>query len=159
MSEGTIARPKPDLPPQDLVDVGVHAVADHNHEKLCGCQTWPERCVSGYRRTQWQHGDEAVFLAAVAAGMRARGWLPPQEADLLRTAVQREEVIACDVIAEREEAEDLLDRFAYAIAPAEVIGEHSSGNDPWARALDLVTPAAEVAALRAQAAAAGKVGR
>jgi hypothetical protein len=53
-----------------------------------------------------------------------------------------------DVIDERDSREALLDRFAAAVAPEEVIGEHSSGNCPWENALDLITPAAEVDALR-----------
>lgn len=54
----------------------------------------------------------------------------------------------CGVIDERDSREALLDRFAAAVAPEEVIGEHSSGNCPWENALDLITPAAEVDALR-----------
>lgn len=41
-----------------------------------------------------------------------------------------------DAIDERDEAEAWADRLAEAIAPVEVIGEHSSGNNPWANALD-----------------------
>jgi hypothetical protein len=37
------------------------------------------------------------------------------------------------------------------VAPIEVIGEHSSGNDPWVNALDMVTPAAEVDRFRSVA--------
>ncbi|MEV4383786.1 hypothetical protein, partial [Streptosporangium sp. NPDC049644] len=48
------------------------------------------------------------------------------------------------VLKERDDYHDLLDRFAYSVAPVEVIGEHSSANDPWANALEIVTPAAEV---------------
>lgn len=52
-----------------------------------------------------------------------------------------------DLIDERDLRERLLDQFAYTIAPQEVIGEHSSGNDPWQNALDMLTPAAQVTAL------------
>lgn len=45
-----------------------------------------------------------------------------------------------DVIDERDRCEDWADKLSLAIAPIEVIGEHSSGNNPWANALDLVTP-------------------
>jgi hypothetical protein len=58
-----------------------------------------------------------------------------------------------EVIAERDGMHDALDNFAWAVAPGEVIGEHSSGNNPWANALELVTPAAEVDALRERLAA------
>lgn len=42
------------------------------------------------------------------------------------------------VIDDRDQAEGWADRLAYAIAPVEVIGEHSSSNHPWQRALDLI---------------------
>jgi len=41
-------------------------------------------------------------------------------------------------INERDQAQDAADKLAYAIAPMEVIGEHSSGNDPWAQALEVL---------------------
>ncbi len=41
-------------------------------------------------------------------------------------------------LRERDEAYELLDQFAYTIAPQSVIGEHSSLNDPWANALALL---------------------
>lgn len=40
-----------------------------------------------------------------------------------------------EVIDERDRAEDWADKLAAALAPADVIGEHSSGNNPWANAL------------------------
>ncbi|MCZ0207938.1 hypothetical protein OZK63_21230 [Streptomyces sp. UMAF16] len=45
-------------------------------------------------------------------------------------------------------AETAADTLAYAVAPPAVIGEHSAVNNPWANALDLITPMAEVDALR-----------
>ena len=41
-----------------------------------------------------------------------------------------------ELIDQRDRAEDAADALAYAIAPMDVIGEHSSGNDPWANALE-----------------------
>lgn len=38
-------------------------------------------------------------------------------------------------IGERDRAEEAADALAYAIAPTEVIGEHSNMNDPWSNAL------------------------
>ena len=43
-----------------------------------------------------------------------------------------------ELIAERDLAEEAADRLAYAIAPVEVIGEHSNCNDPWANALEVL---------------------
>lgn len=41
-----------------------------------------------------------------------------------------------EVIAEREAVEAVADRIAYAVAPVEVIGEHSSANNPWDNAVE-----------------------
>lgn len=43
---------------------------------------------------------------------------------------------ALATIAERDEAEEWADRLAAAIAPADVLGGHSSANNPWQNALD-----------------------
>lgn len=39
------------------------------------------------------------------------------------------------VIDERDRAQDWADRLAVALAPRDVIGDHSSGNNPWFNAL------------------------
>ncbi|WP_433520079.1 hypothetical protein ACQP2T_63805 (plasmid) [Nonomuraea sp. CA-143628] len=72
------------------------------------------------------------------------------EVDRLTAALANEEQTTDRLIGERDDMEKLLNTFAYTIAPEEVIGEHSSGNDPWANALDLATPAAEVDRLKAE---------
>ncbi|MFG2400717.1 hypothetical protein [Streptomyces lydicus] len=64
--------------------------------------------------------------------------------------VQRTEREFDQVLQQRDAYHDAADALAYAIAPIEVIGEHSSDNCPWTNALDHVTPAAEVAELREQ---------
>jgi hypothetical protein len=69
----------------------------------------------------------------------------------LRLDAEREEQTTGNLIDERDNFHALLDRFAAAVAPIEVIGEHSSGNDPWVNALDMVTPAAEVDRFRSVA--------
>ncbi|TMR03009.1 hypothetical protein ETD86_54060 [Nonomuraea turkmeniaca] len=68
------------------------------------------------------------------------------ELDRLKEKHEREML---KLIDERDRMRSLLDLFAYTVAPAEVIGEHTSGSDPWANALHLITPAAEVKHLRA----------
>lgn len=55
-----------------------------------------------------------------------------------------------ETIDDRDRAQDAADKLAYAIAPTEVIGEHSSENNPWKNALEHVTPLAEVKPLRSQ---------
>ncbi|MFI6496842.1 hypothetical protein [Nonomuraea typhae] len=72
------------------------------------------------------------------------------EVERLRAERDRDDRETEHLIGERDELHELLDRVAYKIAPVEVIGEHSSGNDPWAHALDLITPAAEVDRLKAE---------
>ena len=62
-----------------------------------------------------------------------------------RTHGESVESMIESLITERDEAQEWADRLAYAIAPQDVIGEHSSHNDPWANALKL---AEEHAAIR-----------
>jgi len=46
------------------------------------------------------------------------------------------EAVELALIDERDEAEAWADRLAAAIAPVDVLGEHSSANNPWQNALD-----------------------
>lgn len=43
-----------------------------------------------------------------------------------------------EALRERDEAQEWADRLAYAVAPVEVIGEHSNLNSPWQNALDVL---------------------
>ncbi|MFY0511839.1 hypothetical protein ACOMD4_15855 [Streptomyces anulatus] len=92
----------------------------------------------------------------IAAALEAAGLLqsPESAAELVALRKQCEQLdkLSDEVMAERDAHHDALDRFAQAVAPEEVIGEHSSGNNPWANAFELVTPAADVDALRARVA-------
>lgn len=47
------------------------------------------------------------------------------------------------LIQERDRLEVMCDDLAAAIAPADVLGEHSSGNDPWRNALDYADTATQ----------------
>jgi hypothetical protein len=51
------------------------------------------------------------------------------------------------LLEQRDAAMDWADRLAYAIAPVSVIGEHTSLNDPWQNALDLIAAAQSPAAV------------
>lgn len=79
------------------------------------------------------------------------------EVERLRARVAELDKACDDLIDERDRAHDMADKLAYAVAPIEVIGEHSSHNCPWENALELVTPFAEVEKLRARVAELEKV--
>ncbi|MFB8182575.1 hypothetical protein ACFC8N_42630 [Streptomyces sp. NPDC055966] len=68
----------------------------------------------------------------------------------LRAELAKEEHRHGETIDDRDRLHDMADKLAYAVAPEEVIGEHSSMNCPWENALDLITPAAKVDKLRQQ---------
>ncbi|MEV8623365.1 hypothetical protein [Streptomyces sp. NPDC051079] len=58
-----------------------------------------------------------------------------------------------EVCGQRDAWHDWADTLAYKVAPVEVLGRHGEeGKFPWDDALKLITPAAEVAALRARVA-------
>lgn len=42
------------------------------------------------------------------------------------------------IMKERDEAEEMADKLAYAIAPVEIIGEHSNCNNPHVNALEQI---------------------
>lgn len=73
-----------------------------------------------------------------------------RERDELKERVTELDRDLGETIDDRDRAQDAADKLAYAIAPIEVIGEHSSENDPWKNALERVTPLAEVKSLRSQ---------
>ncbi len=58
--------------------------------------------------------------------------------DTVLRDLRRERSGHIGTMAERDHAQGSADKLAYAIAPVEIIGEHSSGNDPWANALDVL---------------------
>lgn len=100
------------------------------------------------QRASEQMAANAAFIA------HAREDVPLLLAEVrrLRDALAREERLHGDTIDDRDRFHDAADKLAYAVAPEEVIGEHSSMNDPWENALDLITPKAEVDKLRARVA-------
>lgn len=95
-------------------------------------------------RTDIGRSEDAKFIAHARADVPAL----LAEVERLRALADRHEQAALVAIAQRDEREDLLNKFAYKVGPVEVIGEHSSANDPWVNALDMVTPASEVDRLR-----------
>lgn len=74
----------------------------------------------------------APLIAAHVAGLEQT--VTQQAARLVK-----EEREFGEMIDHRDQLHDVADRLAYAIAPIEQIGEHSSGNNPWDNALDVLT--------------------
>lgn len=72
----------------------------------------------------------AVWKEGIGWVEMDRGWF----AELLSKQYTEDEME--EALKERDDAIDMADRLSWAIAPMEVIGEHSSGNDPWTNALD-----------------------
>ncbi|MEU1800840.1 hypothetical protein [Streptomyces sp. NPDC019937] len=84
---------------------------------------------------RWEEEQENARLRlALASARRGRREARARAAELDRALDE--------TIGERDYLHDVADKLAYAIAPVEVIGEHSSANDPWANALEHVAPAA-----------------
>lgn len=105
-----------------------------------------ERCLDWYAKAILPLLDtsaERVPVLLAELGQKTA------EAERLKTEHERESM---QLIDERDNREEWADRLADAVGPIELIGEHSSGNNPWANALDLITPHAEVQKLRAQVA-------
>lgn len=105
------------------------------------------------------HRGPRDYLSPEQQGQRCPRALPVYDADVpallaevdqLRKQAEELDNDLDEAMKDRDTYHDLLDTFASAVAPMEVIGEHSSGNDPWANALELVTPAAEVERLRSE---------
>lgn len=66
------------------------------------------------------------------------------------SSADEQERAILDLIGERDRMEEVADALAAAIAPPEVLGEHSSANDPWQNALEYAAdhPAEESAGIR-----------
>ncbi|GAP46918.1 hypothetical protein [Streptomyces azureus] len=101
----------------------------------------------GERTSTWStatYNDGAEkALHEIALGLKV-------EIDRLRAELARQERLHGDTIDDRDRAQDAADKLAYAVAAEDVIGEHTADNSPWANALDLITPQAEVDKLRAE---------
>lgn len=58
------------------------------------------------------------------------------EIDRLRAELAAEERRHLQTIDERDRAAEMANKLAATIAPFDIIGEHSSMNDPWQNAID-----------------------
>lgn len=103
-----------------------------------------ERAVP--RLTEYVEQSDAVRVVAEGAPALLA------EVRRLRTELAREERLHGGTVDDRDQAQEIADKLAYAVAPVEVIGEHSSMNCPWTNALELITSKADVDKLRARVA-------
>ncbi|MHA4819448.1 hypothetical protein ACXZ65_34425 [Streptomyces aculeolatus] len=102
-------------------------------------------------REDWNEEQASAQMAADARFIaHAREDVPALLAEIDRLTADNAELDQSldKVMRERDDLHEVADKLAYAIAPIEVIGEHSSGNDPWENALDHVTSASAVERLR-----------
>ena len=88
--------------------------------------------------------DVAESLEPVLAELAAPS-RPPAADTLAPVSGEEHERAMLDVIKERDEAIEWADKLAAALAPAAVVGEHSSANDPWRNALDYANRRSPVA--------------
>lgn len=102
-----------------------------------------QRVALGYPAT----GNEWLLLAAYDQLEAERDELRIKLAAAEKHARELDRALG-ETIDDRDRTEEAADKLAYAVAPIEVIGEHSSMNCPWQNALDLITPMAEVDQLR-----------
>ncbi|MGW2725632.1 hypothetical protein [Streptomyces sp. NPDC001492] len=89
---------------------------------------------------------DAAYIAAMSPDVAAA---LVAEVRRLRAANAQLDRALSETIDDRDQAHEIADKLAYAVAPEEVIGEHSSMNCPWTNALELITPKAEVDKMRA----------
>lgn len=100
-----------------------------------------------------EHAAEVAQLHTELDGARLSLWEEEQDAQRARFAAKVARQRAAKLRVERDAWHDWADTLAYKVAPVEVLGRHGEdGKFPWSDALDLITPAAEVAALRARVA-------
>lgn len=137
---------QPEPPTEQQLD-NITAKVAELRERLDRKNPWPSDNESYFVAEGWKNGTRNALDKLNPAGLVA-------EIRRLQDALTKEEQLHTSTIGDRDHFHDMADRLAYAVAPEEVIGEHSSMNDPWENALDLITPIAEVDRLRAALAAA-----
>ncbi|MEV8324590.1 hypothetical protein [Kitasatospora sp. NPDC056731] len=86
---------------------------------------------------------ELATERAVAESNQRAAKLLAEDVQRLTAEATRKEREMTQILTERDAFHDMADRLAAAIAPIEVIGEHSSDNCPWENALDAPNPPTE----------------
>lgn len=126
----------PEDVPDEWVRLAVRANADRNHVDLCGCVAWPERCLSGYTPTQWEHGDEAHTIATVLSAAR-KAWFVELMGDpedrAQEAATPDDTVRLCEMARPGEHERRLRKRVAEQIEEDGFGGECSRVYDRCAR--------------------------
>lgn len=61
----------PDTTLEALIGVGNQALADYYHDRACACSTWPAKCASRLRKTEWDTDAFAIALPKILAVWQA----------------------------------------------------------------------------------------
>ncbi len=121
------------LDSEEAVEARARAIADARRSPAV---PFRGQVLAAANRAQAEHALATLLPLLAVSGD------PAAVARLERRAATAEQALAVEeraheaTLARVEELEDTADALAYAIAPMEVIGEHTSSNDPWANALD-----------------------
>ncbi|MFI0900619.1 hypothetical protein [Streptomyces sp. NPDC020983] len=115
-------------------------LGDRNKCRAC------ERCLDIYARVILPLLDTSAERVPVLLAE-----LGQKTTEVERLKVEHDRELG-QLIDERDNREEWADELANAVGPIELIGEHSSHNNPWANALDLITPHAQVQKLRGRVA-------
>lgn len=74
-----------------LADAANRLWADANHDDLCACVDWPERCVNGHYLDEWRSGAVEVGMSAVI-GLWESWRAAVESAELARLRARVDEV-------------------------------------------------------------------
>lgn len=103
-----------------LAEAGNRFLNEENHEDLCLCDGWPEACVSGYTRSNWDSGAmEQALPAVIGLWESLRSEAEGRELRRLRARV-------AELEAERHTTNEALAELT----------ESTRGGSPWQRATD-----------------------
>lgn len=139
------------LPPTAVAEFE-HGVREQVHAELL---YWADRMECGRPeqadvRRDAHYVRQAALLARHGVAERLAPWVLDQSTTHHMDEISRLRARLDDEVTLRDVAEGWADILAYRVAPAEVLGQHGTGGAyPWDSARALITPAADVAELRA----------
>jgi len=111
-----------------------------SHAALSTRESWPNDADASSNRVRhgWNPAKSVYEPCVLDSDGNCTRWSHDHsEPDAIpNSAADREEAEMLKLIDERDRAERYADELAAALAPPDVLGEHSSGNNPWQNALD-----------------------